>query len=255
MHEVFENRATAGRALAERLTSFEGQPGTLVLGLPRGGVPVAFEVAIALGLPLDVFTARKLGVPGHEELAMGAVASGDVCVMNDAIVQAFDVPAVVVAKVVRDTEAEVRRSELKYRGDRPPVDVHGSTIILVDDGIATGATIRAAVSALRAQGARRIVVAAPVGAFDSLLAVERAADQVVVIRMPARFVAVGAWYHAFPQVEDAEVRALLELAAERLPEEARHAAHRHAHARKRQMADGRRETVGPSPVGVRTRLP
>lgn len=228
MLQLFEDRVDAGRQLAERLAGYAGSPGVLVLGLPRGGVPVAFEVAVALGLPCDVFTARKLGVPGHEELAMGAVASGDVCVMNRDIVSAFDVPDAVVTRIIAETSEEVRRRELRYRGDRPPVDVHGSTVILVDDGIATGATMRAAVTALRAQKAQRVVVAAPVAAFDSLPLITREADEVVVLSMPARFRAVGAWYREFPQLDDDEVRALLERAAEQLPEEAKLAARRRA---------------------------
>ncbi len=229
MHEVFANRADAGRQLAERLSAYEGQPGVLVLGLPRGGVPVAFEVAVALGLPLDVFTARKVGVPGHEELAMGAVASGGVRVANEKIVSAFGITAPELDRRMCAAEAEVRDGELRFRGDRPPVDVHGSTVILVDDGIATGATMRAAVLALRAQGAQHVVVASPVAAMDSEREVARVADEVVVVRTPRQFIAVGAWYRDFMQLEDAEVRALLEQAAAHLPEESRHAAHRHAH--------------------------
>jgi putative phosphoribosyl transferase len=229
MHEVFENRVEAGRQLAERLAEYDGRPGVLVLALPRGGVPVAFEVATALGLPLDVFMACKLGLPGHEELAMGAVASGDVCVMNEQIVSAFGIGAATVAHLVQETEAQIRQRELCYRGDRPPVDVHGSAVILVDDGIATGATVRAAVLALRAQGARQVVVAAPVAASDSVVPIKRVSDDMVVLHVPARFIAVGAWYRDFPQVEDDEVRALLEQAAAQLPEEARHASHRRAH--------------------------
>lgn len=228
MLQLFEDRVDAGRQLAERLAGYAGRPGVLVLGLPRGGVPVAFEVAVALGLPCDVFTARKLGVPGHEELAMGAVASGDVCVMNRDIVSAFDVPDTEITRMIAETSEDVRRRELRYRGDRPPVDVHGSTVILVDDGIATGATMRAAVTALRAQHAQRVVVAAPVAAYDSLPQITREADEVVVLRVPARFRAVGAWYREFPQLEDAEVRTLLERAAEQLPEEAKLAARRRA---------------------------
>ncbi len=229
MLHVFQDRAEAGRELAGRLAAYAGRPGLLVLALPRGGVPVAFEVAAALGLPLDVFTARKLGVPGHEELAMGAVASGGVCVMNPDIVNAFAVPVGEVTRVIAEAEREIRRRELAFRGDRPPVDVHGSTVILVDDGIATGATVRAAVSALRAQHVQRVVVAAPVAAFDSLARIEHAADEVAVLMAPARFRAVGAWYREFPQLEDDEVRALLERAARELPEEARLAARRRAH--------------------------
>lgn len=230
MHQVFENRAEAGRQLAERLSAYEGQAGVLVLGLPRGGVPVAFEVAMALGLPLDVFTARKVGVPGHEELAMGAVASGGVRVLNEKIVSAFAVREPELERRIRAADDEVRSGELRFRGDRPPVDVHGSTVILVDDGIATGATVRAAVMALRAQGARRVVVASPVAALDSAADVEQVADETVIVRTPAQFIAVGAWYHDFDQLDDAEVRVLLEQAAARLPEEWRHAARRHMHS-------------------------
>ncbi|MHB1096290.1 MAG: phosphoribosyltransferase [Gemmatimonadaceae bacterium] len=229
MHQVFENRAEAGRQLAERLSAYEGQPGVLVLGLPRGGVPVAFEVAMALGLPLDVFTARKVGVPGHEELAMGAVATGGVRVLNEKIVSAFAVRAPELERRIRDADDAVRSGDLRFRGDRPPVDVHGSTVILVDDGIATGATVRAAVTALRAQGARRVVVASPVAAMDSAVDVAHIADETVIVRTPQQFIAVGAWYRDFDQLEDAEVRVLLEQAAARLPEEGRHAAHRHSH--------------------------
>ena len=229
MHEVFENRAAAGRQLAERLSAYEGQPGTLVLGLPRGGVPVAFEVAMALGLPLDVFSARKIGVPGHEELAMGAVATGDALVLNEPIVAAFQVTPPELERRVHIAELEVQDSERRFRGDRPPVEVQGSVVILVDDGIATGATVHAAVTALRAQGARRIVVASPVAAADSEEEVRRVADEVVTVRVPLQFIAVGAWYRDFPQLDPDEVRALLEQAAARLPEEWRHAAHRHAH--------------------------
>lgn len=230
MHQVFENRAEAGRQLAERLSAYEGQPGVLVLGLPRGGVPVAFEVAMALGLPLDVFTARKVGVPGHEELAMGAVATGGVRVVNEKIVSAFAVRAPELERRIGDAEHEVRSGELRFRGDRPPVDVQGSTVILVDDGIATGATVRAAVMALRAQGARRVVVATPVAAMDSAADVEHVADETVIVRTPQQFIAVGAWYRDFDQLEDVEVRSLLEQAAARLPEQWRYAAHRHSHS-------------------------
>jgi predicted phosphoribosyltransferase len=229
MHEVFENRADAGRQLAERLSAYEGQPGVLVLALPRGGVPVAFEVALRLGLPLDVFTARKVGVPGHEELAMGAVASGGLSVLNEKIVRAFGVTDSELDRRVRIAAAEVQQNELRFRGDRPPVDVHGSTVILVDDGIATGATVRAAVLALRARGARRVIIGSPVAAMDAEQEVARVADEIVVVRTPRHFIAVGAWYRDFTQLEDGEVRALLEQAAARLPEESRLAAHRHAH--------------------------
>jgi len=213
MLHLFEDRADAGRQLAEQLMGYAARPGVIVLGLPRGGVPVAFEIATAHGVPLDVFMARKLGVPGHTEVAMGAVATGDVCVMNEEVVRAFGVSRDLVARQVAAAERQVRAGDLRYRGRRPPVDVHGSTVILVDDGIATGATVRAAVSALRAQFAARIVVAAPVAAFDRLVAIEHLADEVVVLEMPARFHSVGAWYRAFPPVSDDDVHALLERAA------------------------------------------
>jgi predicted phosphoribosyltransferase len=229
MLRLFENRSDAGRQLAERLQSYAGMPGALVLGLPRGGVPVAYEVATSLGLPLDVFTARKLGVPGHAELAMGAVATGDICVLNPGVVTAFNVPDDVVKRIIADTEREVRARELAYRGNRPPVDVKGSTVILVDDGIATGATMRAAVKALWAKRAHRVVVAVPVAAFDALTDVERLADQTIALEMPARFYAVGAWYRDFAEVPDEAVRALLERAAGALPEEMKHAAYRREH--------------------------
>ncbi|MBW7932521.1 MAG: phosphoribosyltransferase [Gemmatimonadaceae bacterium] len=229
MHEIFEDRAEAGRQLADRLSAFEARPGAIVLGLPRGGVPVAYEVAMALGLPLDVFVARKVGVPGHEELALGAVATGDVLVLNEPIVAAFHVSDSELQRRVQLAEQEVRERERTLRGDRPAVDVHGSTVILVDDGIATGATVRAAVMALRARGARRVVVASPVAAVESEADLRRIADEVEVVRTPRSFIAVGAWYRDFVQVEDDDVRRLLEQAAARLPEEWQHAAHRHAH--------------------------
>jgi len=225
MLHLFEDRADAGRQLAGELMGYAAHPGVIVLGLPRGGVPVAFEVATALGVPLDVFTALKLGVPGHAELAMGAVATGNVCVLSDDIVRAFGVSRDIVRSKVAAAEREVRDCDRRYRGERPPVDVHGCTVILVDDGIATGATVRAALSALRAQFASRIVVATPVAAFDRLVAVEHLADEIVVLEMPARFHSVGAWYRAFPPVSEDEVRALLERAAAELPEEMRIAAH------------------------------
>ncbi|MHB1310717.1 MAG: phosphoribosyltransferase [Gemmatimonadaceae bacterium] len=225
MLHLFEDRADAGRQLAAQLMGYAAHPGVIVLGLPRGGVPVAFEVATALGVPLDVFMARKLGVPGHAEIAMGAVATGSVCVLNEEIVRAFGVSRDTVRAKVAAAELEVRACDQRYRGRRPPVDVHGSTVILVDDGIATGATVRAALSALRAQFAKRIVVATPVAAFDRLVVIEHLADEVVVLEMPARFHSVGAWYRTFPQVSESEVRDLLERAAGELPEEMRIAAH------------------------------
>ncbi len=224
MLRLFEDRGDAGRQLAQELTSYAARSGVIVLGLPRGGVPVAFEIAATLGLPLDVFTVHKLGVPGHEELAMGAVATGDLCVMNEDIVRAFGVSVETVAARVAAAERDVRLCEARYRGERPPLEVRGSTVILVDDGIATGATVRAAIGALHVQDAARVVVAVPVVAFDRLHAIERVADEVLVLETPVRFYSVGAWYRNFPQVTDAEVHALLEQAAGELPGEVRLAA-------------------------------
>src|SRR5262245_55861426 len=164
MLTAFRDRAEAGRSLAERLVAYAGRPDVLVLALPRGGVPVGFEVARVLGAPLDVFVVRKLGVPGHEELAMGAVASGGAWVLNDDVIRALNPPFRVIQAVAARELQERGRRERAYRGDRPPPDVRGRTVILVDDGIATGSTMRAAVAALRRLGPGRIVVAAPVAA-------------------------------------------------------------------------------------------
>jgi predicted phosphoribosyltransferase len=209
----FANRAEAGRRLARELAAYAGRPDVLVLGLPRGGVPVAFEVARALRVPLDVFVVRKLGVPGQEELAMGAIASGGVRVVNEAIVRALRIPrAAIEAATVAETRERERRERL-YRGDRPAVDVAGRTVILVDDGLATGATMQAAVSALRGRGPAAIVVAAPVAAPATCAALAGTADDCVCVLRPPELRGVGLWYEDFSQTEDAEVRALLDQAA------------------------------------------
>jgi predicted phosphoribosyltransferase len=206
---AYRDRADAGRVLAAALGHLAGQPGLLVLGLPRGGVPVAHEVARALGAPLDVFLARKLGVPEQPELAMGAVASGGVRVLHQAVVDALAIPPEVIDAVADREGAEVERREQSYRANRPAIDMAGRTVVVVDDGVATGSTMRAAVAALRAQRAGRIVVAVPVGAKETCgeLAVE--ADEVVCPNMPASFHAVGQWYDDFTQTTDDEIRALL----------------------------------------------
>ncbi len=209
---LFSDRAQAGRELAGELRSFAGRPGLIVLGLPRGGVPVAAEVARALGAPLDVLVVRKLGVPGHEELAMGAVASGGGVVLNDDVVSQLRLPQAAVAAVVERELAEVRRRELAYRGDRPPLDLRGSSALLVDDGVATGATVRAAVLAARAAGASEVVVAVPVGAPDSLARIAEVADEVVCPHRPRALRSVGEWYRDFSQTSDAEVREALAAA-------------------------------------------
>ncbi len=206
---AFRDRADAGRVLAAELRHLAGGPGLLVLGLPRGGVPVAYEVAQALRAPLDVFLARKLGVPQQPELAMGAVASGGVRVLHQAVVDALAIPPEVIEAVAFREAAEVARREEAYRTDRPAVDVAGRMVVVVDDGVATGSTMRAAVAALRAQRAGRIVVAVPVGARETCEQLAAEADEVVCPNMPASFHAVGQWYDDFTQTTDDEIRALL----------------------------------------------
>ena len=181
----------------------------MVLGLPRGGVPVAAEVSRALGAPLDVFVVRKLGVPGREELAMGAIASGGVRVLNDAVIERLGIHDHTVAAVTAREEQEVRRRELAYRGERPPLDLTGRTVVLVDDGLATGSTMRAAVAAVRGQGARSVVVAVPAGALATVDRLRSEADDVVCAVTPEPFYAVGQCYTDFSQTSDDEVRRLV----------------------------------------------
>lgn len=210
---IYRNRIEAGRRLAERLTEYAGREDVLVLALPRGGVPVAFEVAEALHAPLDIFLVRKLGVPGHEELAMGAIATGGVRVINEDVVNYLRVPGEVIDAVAADELRELDRRECAYRGDRPPSDVKGKTVILVDDGLATGSTMRAAAAALRQQGPARIVVAVPVSAPQTCDEYRMGVDEVVCAATPHPFHAVGMWYEDFPQTTDQEVRGLLARAA------------------------------------------
>jgi predicted phosphoribosyltransferase len=207
---IFDDRAHAGRVLAERLAHLQGHEDLLVLALPRGGVPVGFEVARALHAQLDVFIVRKLGYPGHEEYAMGAIASGGVRVMN--VDPGAGVTQRELDDVVKREEAELARREILYRGSRPPVAIAGRTVIVVDDGLATGATMRAAVAAIRRQGPERLVVAVPVGAEDTCRVLEHEADEVVCAETPWPFRAVGLWYRDFPQSTDDEVRQLLQQA-------------------------------------------
>jgi putative phosphoribosyl transferase len=207
---IFEDRQHAGRVLAERLANLQGHEDLLVLALPRGGVAVAFEVARALHAELDVFIVRKLGYPGHEEYAMGAIASGGVRVMN--VDPGMSVTEREIESVVRREQAELVRREHLYRGTQPPVDIRGRTVIVVDDGLATGSTMRAAVAAIRKQGPNRLVVAVPVGARETCTALEHEADEVVCAETPSPFRAVGQWYRDFPQSTDDEVRQLLEEA-------------------------------------------
>jgi len=205
----FDDRRHAGSELGALLSQYKGRDDVLVLALPRGGVPVASEVARALHAPLDIFLVRKLGVPGHRELAMGAIASGGVRVLNDDVVQWYGIPQVVIDEVAREEQAELERREVAYRGGRPPIDVRGRTVLLVDDGLATGSTMKAAVKAMRAHAPAKVVVAVPVGAPDTCRELASIADEVVCARMPALFAAVGQWYHDFSQTTDEEVSALL----------------------------------------------
>jgi putative phosphoribosyl transferase len=208
----FRDRRDAGQALAEKLALYAGRPDIVVLALPRGGVPVAYEVARALGAPLDAFLVRKLGLPGHEELAMGAVATGGVRVLNEDIVRALGIPPHVIDAVAAWQYEELTRRERLYRGDRPPADVRGRTVILVDDGLATGATMRAALAALRRQQPARLVVAVPTAALETCDEMRAEADDVVCATTPEPFYSVGLWYEDFSQTTDDEVRELLERA-------------------------------------------
>jgi predicted phosphoribosyltransferase len=209
---IYRDRSEAGRDLSRLLDRYRRQPNLLVLGLPRGGVPVAYEVARALEAPLDVFVVRKLGVPGHEELAMGAIASGGARVLNAEVVEAFGISQGLLERVAREEQWELARRERLYRGGRPPLNVPGKTIILVDDGLATGSTMRAATEALRTKSPAAIVVAVPVSAPSTCAEFAEEVDDVVCARTPEPFRAVGLWYKDFSQTSDHEVRSLLERA-------------------------------------------
>ena len=210
----FRNRFEAGRSLAAALQHYAGRPNLLVLALPRGGVPVGYEVARALHAPLDLMLVRKLGVPGHEELAMGAIASGGIRVISDDVVSALGIPDRAIAAIAAHEEHELERRAHAYRGQRPPPDVRGKTVILVDDGLATGSTMRAAVAALQAQKPERLVVAVPVAAPETCEALSKEVDEVVCALAPEPFFAVGNWYEDFSQTSDEEVRTLLRRASE-----------------------------------------
>ena len=211
---LFRDRTDAGRQLAGRLAALADRTDVPVLALPRGGVPVGFEVAEALHAPFDVFVVRKLGLPGQEELAMGAIASGGICVLNDDVVRTLDVPPDIIKAAVVEQQRELTRRERKYRDDLPPPEVRGRTVILVDDGLATGSTMRAAIAALRRQEPARIIVAVPVGAGESCDDLRELADDVVCLRMPDPFYAVGLWYENFTQTTDKDVHELLQKAAQ-----------------------------------------
>jgi len=209
----FANRREAGRKLATKLISYVHCPNLLVLALPRGGVPIAYEVARALGAPLDVFLVRKLGVPWNEELAMGAIATGGVRVLNEETTDRGDIPDWVISDVAEREQEELERRERLYRGDRPAIYIQNRTIILVDDGLATGSTMRAAAIALRQLKPLKIVVAVPVSPPETCEAFRSEVDEVICAITPEPFIAVGAWYADFSQTSDDEVRQLLEQAS------------------------------------------
>jgi len=206
----FRDRVDAGRRLAERLTGRPELGDAVVLALPRGGVPVGREIADALGADLDVMVVRKLGVPGHEELAMGAIASGGVRIMNDEVLRMLYISEADIERVAARERAELERRERAYRGGRPAPRVQGRVVILVDDGVATGSTIRAAIAALRHQEPSRIIVAIPVAPPDVCRALQEEADEVICLLTPEPFVAISIWYESFPQLSDDDVRALLQ---------------------------------------------
>ena len=207
--QPFRDRVEAGEYLAEGLSHYRDRDDVIVLALPRGGVPVAAEIARRLRVPFDVYVVRKLGVPGHEELAMGAIASGGVRLLNDDVVGPLGIPANVIDSVARSEQIELERREELYRGSRAPIGLVGKTVILVDDGLATGSTMRAAVKAVRQQEPAQVIVAVPVGAPETCAMIAREADDVVCVRTPEPFVAVGLWYRDFTPTSDREVRALL----------------------------------------------
>lgn len=205
----FLDRADAGRALANELTAYKNKPDAIVLALPRGGVPVGYEIATALHLPLDVILVRKLGMPGHEELAMGAIADGNVQVLNEDIVQGFNIQPLTIAEVAAEERIELKRRQKAYRQDKPPPVIEGRTVILVDDGCATGANMKAAVQAVTKQHPARIVVALPVVSDSAYEMLREIADEVICVDIPDPFYGVGAFYRKFTQTTDAEVKALL----------------------------------------------
>ena len=214
MSALFQNRRQAGQQLATRLKEYANRSDVLVLALPRGGVPVGFELAKALRAPLDVFIVRKLGVPGQEELAMGAIAAGGVRILNDEVVRHLGIPEAVIAAVASAEQKELERRDQMYRDSRPLPALRGRTVILVDDGLATGSTMRAAIAAVRQQHPARIVVAVPVGAASTCEEFKLEVDRIVCGLTPEPFYGVGEWYEDFSQTTDGEVRKLLQVASQ-----------------------------------------
>ena len=217
MSARFQNREEAGRILAAKLMLYANRPDTLILALPRGGVPIGYEIARALNLPLDVIIVRKLGVPGHEELAMGAIASGGVRVLNRSVIESLRIPPDSLEAVEKREALELMRREATYRGNRQPASVKGKTVILVDDGVATGSTMRVAISALREQHAGRIIVATPVAPPTVRWEMEALVEDFVALVMPEDFFGVGQWYEEFTQVSDDTVYELLRKGAKLQP--------------------------------------
>jgi len=211
----FRDRAEAGSLLARKLEHYKNAPDLLVLGLPRGGVPVACAVATVMNAPLDVLIVRKLGVPGYDELAMGAIASNGIQILNDSLIRHLDIPESVIKSVIEREREELNRREREYRGVRPPAEISGKTVIIVDDGLATGSTMKAAIAALRLQHPAKIVAAVPTASAETCEELKQEADEVVCAITPEPFYAVGLSYEDFAQTTDAEVRALM---AAHLPE-------------------------------------
>ena len=209
MKYLFKDRKDAGEQLAKVLSTYAELEDVLVLALPRGGVPVAYEVAKELSLPFDVWIVRKIGVPGHEEYAMGDIAMGDLGHINPDIARGLNIPENLINKVVAKERKELARRHKLYRGDRPKIELDKKTIIVVDDGLATGSTMKAAIESLRHAGAEEIIVAVPVGAPDNVKSLESIADKVICLYTPQPFYGVGAWYQDFSQTDDSEVQELL----------------------------------------------
>jgi putative phosphoribosyl transferase len=214
MFKIFRDRVEAGRLLAEKLQNYHAQPDTIIMALPRGGVPVGFEIAQALKIPLDIFLVRKLGAPGQEELAFGAIALGDIEVFNQSIVQQLELDQYTINEVIAEEKQILAERNRKYRGDLPLPDLKNRTIILVDDGIATGATMRAAVKALRKIGCKQLTIAVPVAPQETLSLFHGLVDKIICLETPSPFFAIGSYYQDFSQTSDEEVYRLLALSHE-----------------------------------------